>query len=148
METGLQMAAGRPTLYKPEYCDEIVAYFDVEPTREVQKTVFKKDGSIDVVETQEPVPLPTLAGFACKIKVCKDTLNEWSKVHPEFSAAIKKCKVHQERILLANGLDGGYNTAVAIFALKNLADWKDKVQQEVTGDIQTTLNIKFIDPNG
>lgn len=137
-------------MYKPEYCDEIIAYFDVEPFTLVEREIVKKDGSVEVREVKEPVSLPTLAGFAVKLKVCKDTLHEWSRQHKEFSDAVKKAKACQERILVENGINGGYNTVMSIFALKNLADWKDKTEQAITGadggELKTTLTIKFENP--
>jgi len=141
---------GRPTLYDPKYCDDIITYFDIEPFVLVEKEVVKKDGTVELKEVKEPVSLPTLAGFAVKLKVCKDTLNEWSRQHKDFSAAIKKAKACQERILLENGLNGGYDKVMSIFALKNLADWKDRTEQAITGhdggELKTTLTIKFEAP--
>lgn len=121
-------AAGRPTAYKPEYCRQIIEYFAVEPTITRKREVYDKKRQ-EVVEIEEEVPaeLPTLAGFASKLGVHRDTLNQWSRDHEEFSDAIKISKAHQERILAANGLKGMYQPVVSIFALKNLADWHDKV---------------------
>lgn len=56
---------GRPTKYDPGYCAQMVA--------------FCRQGY-------------SLTGFAGSIGVCRDTISEWGKVHPEFSAAIKQAK--------------------------------------------------------
>lgn len=145
-----QRKVGRPTLYDPKYCEEIITYFDIEPFEMVEREIIRKDGSVEIRQVREAASLPTLAGFAVKLKVCKDTLHEWTRQHKEFSDAVKKAKACQERILLENGMNGSYDKAVAIFALKNLADWKDKIQQEVSGpdggELKTTLTIKFENP--
>lgn len=147
MTTKNKSRTGRPTTYDEKYCEEIVTYFDVEPFVSKEIQIVNKDGSVGTKEVKESVSLPTMAGFAVKLGVCRDTLNEWASKHKEFSAAIKKAKACQERILLENGLNGGYDRTVAIFALKNLADWKDKIQQEVSGPdggaIPVSLNITF-----
>ena len=121
---------GRPTLYRPEYCDMLIEYFDIEPTREVTRQIVNKAG--EVVELVQTVPndLPTLAGFCCKIHVHRDTLQEWAKVHPSFSVAIKHAKEHQERILVSNGITGFYDKTFAIFTAKNLISWRDKTEVE------------------
>jgi hypothetical protein len=64
------------------------------------------------------------------IGVCRDTVNEWGRVHPEFSDAIKRHQAKRteylERSLLS--ADQGPRVTARIFALKN-ADpegWKDR----------------------
>lgn len=57
------MLLGRPTTYKPEYCEQVVEYC--------------KDGD-------------SLTAFAADIGCCRDTITEWRKVHPSFSLACKR----------------------------------------------------------
>jgi hypothetical protein len=115
---------GRPTKYKPEFCKKILKYFNI------------KAGDDVVLESGEkkwfPNSLPTLAGFACEIDVCRDTIHEWTRNYPEFSDAIKRAKEHQERILVENGLRGGYAPSFAIFTAKNIVGWKDKSEVDHT----------------
>lgn len=54
------MRLGRPTLYKPEYCQQVIDH-------------MAKGHSF--------------WSFAAEIDVCMDTLSEWCKVHPDFSEA-------------------------------------------------------------
>lgn len=54
------MPAGRPSEYKPEYCERVIE--------------LGKEGNLPVQ-------------MASKIGVTKQTLHEWSRVHPEFSDA-------------------------------------------------------------
>lgn len=56
------MPAGRPTLYKPEYCQMVIDH-------------MAKGNSF--------------WSFAADINVHFDTLSEWTKAHPEFSEAKK-----------------------------------------------------------
>ena len=57
------MPAGRPTKYKPEYCEKLIKHMTEGYSFE---------------------------SFAAIADCCVDTLNEWAKVHPEFSAAKKR----------------------------------------------------------
>ncbi len=107
------MPAGRPTAYDPKYCDEILEYFSIKPYE-------KTDGKTEVAD------LPTFAGFAKTIGVHRDTLNEWTNEHPQFSDAYKKAKEIQEDFLVINGLRSNINTAFGIFVLKNCHNWKEK----------------------
>ena len=112
------MAAGRPTKYKPEYCQAIKDFFNIEPTQII-------DGKTVAID------LPFIQSFSRTIGVSKSTLYKWAEEHEEFSDALKFCKENQERILAANALSGRYNATFAIFTAKNILEWRDR--QEITG---------------
>ena len=113
------MGAGHPTAYRPEYATQLAEFFNIQAS------------DVDDEGKRVAKPLPTLAAFACKIGVHRETLLNWCDKFPEFFDAYKMAKEHQERILVENGLLGGYEKAFAIFTAKNLIDWRDKA--ELTG---------------
>lgn len=97
---------GRPSLYKPEYCERLVTWMS------------------------EGNPFET---FGTEIGVCRDTLYEWATKHPEFSYAKKRA--HDAALkwwmtlgkgLATNKIKG--NSAVWIFTMKNMFHWKDSVE--------------------
>lgn len=101
--------AGRPTLYDPRYCDEMVAFMAL-------------GGS--------------MTAYAAEIDVCRDTISEWVKKHPDFAHAAKrgkaKCAAWWEkraRVIAETGGGPGSGT-MTVFGLKNMApdDWKDSQQ--------------------
>lgn len=158
------MAGGRPTDYKPEYCD--------------QATKLCKLGATDA----------ELAEF---FDVCEATINNWKVAHPEFLESIKKGKtiadmqvaeklydracgavtVHQQAFKLKDTVyengrkvseterieivdlasESPPDTTAGIFWLKNRkADvWRDKQEHEVTGKngqpIAHTIKVVFDD---
>lgn len=124
------MTAGRPSKYDPAFAEQLLAYFDVEAC----EFEIVENSKGDMCRVAKPASLPTLAGFACKIGVHRETLLNWSEVHREFFDALKMAKDHQERILVENGLMGGYDKSFAIFTAKNLIDWRDK------SEVNTNLN--------
>lgn len=124
---------GRPSSYDPKYCEEILKYFDIEPYRVVEITHSDKQGRRWLEYEERANDLPTLAGFAAHIKVNRDTLKEWAKVHPEFSAAYKHAKELQERILVTNALKNLYAQPFAVFTAKNILGWRDKTDTEISG---------------
>jgi hypothetical protein len=124
---------GRPSKYDPALCDAIKDYFNQPPFKEKQTIIRRRDGSEEEKLEKEPVVLPTLERFAAQIGVHRDTLHEWSKVHEDFSDAIKVAKELQKDILMTNGLMGLYNPTFAIFTAKNITDMRDVVNQELTG---------------
>ena len=148
------MPADRPTLYRPEYCERLIAMFNVEAFTNESYTNGNGEEKTRVV----PCKFPTLARFAANIDVDRDTLKEWANktdesgalVHPEFSAAYKKAKDLQEAILVEGGLAGAYETPFAIFTAKNVIGWKDKQDVEHTGPnggpIEHTTTVKYIEP--
>ena len=127
-------AGGRPSTYKPEYCDEIVKYFDIEPHFETPVEKYDKEGNLKETRISfVPSDLPTFAGFASSIGVWSDKLNKWAKKDKKFRQAIKRCKSFQEKILVTNALRGEYSPAFSIFFAKNNLGWKDR-QDITTGD--------------
>ena len=148
------MPAGRPTLYRPEYCERLIAMFNVEAFTNESYTNGNGEEKTRVV----PCKFPTLARFAANIDVDRDTLKEWANktdesgalVHPEFSAAYKKAKDLQEAILVEGGLAGAYETPFAIFTAKNVIGWRENSKMEHVGKdggpIEHTTVVKYIEP--
>lgn len=117
-----KMPAGRPTDYDPSYPESILEYFNIEAGHDIAYET--KEGEQKTMRVA--VDLPTFAGFACKIGTHRATMLDWCKRFPEFEEAYKCCKEHQERILVQNGLKGGYHGGFAIFTAKNVLEWRDK----------------------
>lgn len=124
---------GRPTTYKPEYCQQLLD--------------AARDGY-------------SLTAFAGLVGICYDVVNEWANVHPEFGRAVKNAKALRSiwwqdiaRNLAANGGTGG-QVAMCIFMLKNYAphEFKDRQELDVSGKItlEALLNemdgLKTIEP--
>jgi hypothetical protein len=117
----LEGMAGQPTKYHKKFCEMLLKYFNVDPAKKVKE-------------------FPTLAGFAIRIGVHRDTLHEWSKVHPEFDDVYRRAKDFQERFLVNRGLKGELDTAFGIFTAKNVLGWRDRQPgEEDKINIQITL---------
>lgn len=113
------MPAGRPSLYDPKYCDEVIGFMGQG---------FSK------------------SAFAGHIGVNRDTLQEWEAKHAEFSVATKDGAVARlkflENRLLSEETASPQITAM-IFALKNAmpAEWRDRHEHVGAdgGPIQVTV---------
>lgn len=89
----------------------------------------------------------SLTAFAGTIGVCRDTLHEWTREHPEFSDAVKVAKAKRTFTLetkLLNGEIGPHVTA-AIFALKNAApeEWREKHEIVTTNTTKVEHSIDY-----
>ncbi len=111
---------GAPSKYKPEYCDAIVEFFDIEPYIEIEAS----NGRVDRL----PNKLPTFERFASDIGVVVQTLHNWCSEYPEFLEAHNKASQLQKEILVQNGLIGGYQSNFAIFVANNFTDMQTKQQ--------------------
>lgn len=94
---------GRPSNYKPEYCEMLVQHME-------QVHSFESFGAI--------------------INVCRDTLYEWCRQHPEFSYAKKlgreKCQLGCEKLFKAQAVGKiKGNPASLIFFAKNVTSMRD-----------------------
>jgi len=143
---------GRPTKFKPEYCKQLVEFFSLEPyRREIAEQAKEFFANGDVKKESKKFRLianrlPTLYGFAKKIKVDYTTLWRWAekgededgtpaKDFPElaeFCKAYKEAKELQKEFLISLGLSGAAPPASFIFVAKNVTDMRDKQEVEVT----------------
>ena len=122
---------GRPTKYKPQYCQKIIEYFSVEHfedklvSRVTGKNDYKKE---EFKETANP--LPFITQFARKIGVATSQLFVWEKTYPEFREALTCARELQQEMLVSNAMKGLYQPHFTIFSAKNMIGWKDKTEIE------------------
>jgi hypothetical protein len=128
---------GRPTKYKPEYCQDIVAFFDIEPYNEVIEITTYKDGTTKENKKFIACDLPTFEGFCKKIKIHIDSLYEWQKIYKDFSVSMRQCRALQKSILITNSLKGLYQSNYAIFVTSNLTKFRQK--KDITGNIKKSI---------
>lgn len=105
---------GRPSKYDPSFVDELDNY--LETTGREQQS------------------LPTIQGFAIHLRVDSDTLNNWSKDHPEFFGALKRLKELQAKQLIDDGIYGGnqVNATIVKLMLQNNHGMREKVDTDIT----------------
>ena len=109
---------GRPTKFSPMIYDQVRQYL---------QTCGKENMS-----------LPSIEGLATHLGVISETIREWAKQYPEFSATIKKLAEMQKQQLMDDGMYGGkeVNAAMAIFLLKVNHGMKD-----ITTQTNVQINI-------
>ena len=114
----LKIHAGRPTKYKPSANDELDNYLSTTG--------------------REQMSLPTIQGFSLWLNVNDDTLNEWSKRYPAFSATLERLKKLQAKQLIDDGIYGGkeVNATIVKLLLQNNHGMKERTD--------TTTNDKDI----
>lgn len=115
---------GTPTKYKSEYCDSIIEFF--------------RGGDVEY---------PTFERFADSINVCVDTLQEWKKVHKNFSASYNRAKNIQKAKLIEGGMVGKFNSQFAKFVAINCHGMTEKQELNIGGqdDNKLEVEIKVVD---
>ena len=136
---------GRPTKYRKSFCKQIIKFFTVDPTTEIEVKYKNRKGEEWSKSYDTPNPLVFLSNFAAKIGVCHETLHEWCKVHPEFSVAYARAKELQKQHLIHCGLLGLFNSHFAIFTGKNIAGMVDKQELELGGKDGKPIPVTVID---
>jgi len=106
------MATGRPTDYSKEILIKTREYLDLceDSIIEYHKTRGDKSDTYDRIVK---VKLPSIEGLAFHLKINRDTIYEWCKVHKEFSDIIEELKAKQAEELINKGLSGDYNPTIA-----------------------------------
>lgn len=105
---------GRPSKYDPAFCDLAIEWMSQGYS---------------------------IAGFAGKIGVSRESVYKWAKEHPEFSDALTAARAasaawwEERSVELASGKEGAGNPTMIVFGLKNrVADeWRDSNRTEITG---------------
>lgn len=126
------MPAGRPTLYRPEYCEKVIE--------------LGKEGNSRVQ-------------IAAELGVAKSTLQEWEKEFPEFSVAITRAMTFSQAWWETKGKECLVMPAGATFqssvwsrsmAARFPDDWRENSKMEHVGKdggpIEHTTTVKYIDP--
>jgi len=111
-----RVANGRPTKYRPEYCEQVIAVAD--------------EGL-------------SLTAFAGKIRVARSTINVWMEQFPEFGEAVEVHKAVRMLYLESTLLKGESSPKVTacIFALKNASDeWREKVDHAHSGAVNVNIS--------
>ncbi|UOG66436.1 DNA-packaging protein [Candidatus Nanosynbacter sp. HMT-352] len=121
-----QPEPGQPTKYKPEYCQQLIDYFSIEPLDIVQDTEIKDPDGSKRISRRLPQRFPCFEGFARKIGVHRNTLKNWCAEHPEFAEAYDTAKDLQREFLVDIGLSGAASASFAIFTMKNVCGWRDE----------------------
>lgn len=134
--------AGAPTKYNPEYCNELIAFFDIEPYEEREIPHMGSKGEFKWMDYKRmPNRLPTVRNFCKKIKVDYTTFYEWVKVHKEFSHALSQAEDIRKWFVIENGLNELYNPVFAKFTAINITDMKDKTDVGIQGDMNVSVKI-------
>ena len=123
---------GRPTKYKKEYCEKIVEYFDVPYFVEKEVTKATSSGVIYKIKKEVPNRIPLFEGFARSIGVDTDTVVNWTRDHEDFFGAYKTAKGLQKEMLVYLAVNGHLAQSYAIFLTKNITDFTDRVETDVT----------------
>ena len=124
---------GRPPDYKPEFCDEIIEFFNVkEPWEDVEVVHTNKKGETWTTTQRRAKKLPTLNDFGRKVGVNYQTVWQWTQDHKEFSDAVTHAEELRKDFLIQNGLAGHYPPQSFKFVAVNLTDMRDS--KDITTD--------------
>ncbi len=124
---------GRPTKFKPEYCQKMIEFFNVPTFIQSKKTFTTKNGTV----IEEPVKvlnlLPTFERFAENLEVTVGTMLQWKKQSRAFSQAYTRAEQMQKDWLVQGGVSGIANPIFTKFCAINMTDMRDKTEVNVEG---------------
>lgn len=116
----------QPGEYRPEYCEQMIAFFDRDKYTTITETYSWRNGSVEERSKKVPNVPPEFSEFARTIGVTSATLKKWARQHPEFREAYETCKEIYEEFLVHHGLLGNYGAIFGKFVAVNRTKMKDK----------------------
>lgn len=127
------MTVGRPSKYTQEIIDAARGYLEN----------FEEVGDA----------IPSLAGLGVELKLNRSTIHAWDKDEgkEEFSNILEEIRQTQERILIAKGLRGEFNSNIVKLALGKHG-YHDKVDNTQAGpggkpiQTETHYRVSFVEP--
>ena len=144
--TSKRAKAGQPTKYKPEFCQAIIEYFDVEPW-ETPKIEYYEHGKVVRIEEgkRQYRIMPSLLRFAKSIKVCYATIYNWvdpkhASFQPKFLDAYNTALEIRKEWLINVGLSGLAPANSFKFVAVNLTDMRDKQDVEHSGGVNVIID--------
>lgn len=131
---------GRPTKYKVGYCRKIIEFFTVElyTTRVKSRTTTKTGNVTEHLELLGNPP-PWFGDFAYSIGTDQNTVCKWTKQHDDFRRAYARAKELQYAHINNLANIGVFNSQYAQFTMKNISDWRDKKDLELSGKVDAQL---------
>ena len=135
---------GRPSKYKPEYCQQLVEFMSREPYREVQDVFTDKNGNERISSRLVANDPPFITAFARKIDVETSTMYDWGKEHADFHSALICARELQTEFIATNGMNGLFNSQFTKFAAVNMTDWRDKQEIEHSGNVSLSSRMQSL----
>jgi len=120
------------------------------PTKYIPEVIFGKVENYFKMCGREQTELPTVEGFADYLGVNDDTIVEWGKKYPAFSATIKKVMSKQKQQLMNDGMYGGkeVNPGMAIFLLKVNHKMNERPSSLTQVNVGGDMKLEFVDQEG
>lgn len=131
MNAKTPLKRGRPTKYKPEYCEKLIKFFD-RPLY-ITVTVQKMSASGAVMDLEERIAndIPTLEGFAVReLGVPPARLSVWANEFEDFHKAMQTAKGIQKEFLFTHNMSGKYNASFSKFFAINCLGMKETTHVE------------------
>jgi hypothetical protein len=108
----LMAEVGRPTDYTEDTPTKAQEYLD-SCVDEYKQVVIGESEKFTSFKEKTIVRLPSIEGLARFLKISKDTIYEWEKIHPLFSDVLHALRSEQAQRLIDMGLSGDYNPVIA-----------------------------------
>lgn len=141
---------GQPTKYKPEHCQALIDFFDVEPW-ETEEIPHYKNGELAWMDKKRVYRrLPSLLRFAKSINVCYRTVYDWAdSKHGSYQAAFLQALTHarliRKEMLIDLGLSGSVPPNSFKFVAVNMTDMRDKQEHELGGKDGAPIPVSIVD---
>lgn len=127
---------GRPTKYRPEFCQILIDFFDIEPYDKIELPHYQSDGKTIKWKDYKLIParMPSLLKFAKSINVDYKTIYNWvdkghNSFQEEFFQAFTFAKEIRKYWLIDLGLSGLTPPLSYKFTAINVTDMRDKVEE-------------------
>ena len=117
-----------------------------QPTKYNKSVLAAANKYIDEYKTEYQHAIPSIAGLAVVLKVCRKTLYNWAdnEKNKEFLYTLSRLATSQEFELLNSGLKGEFSPTITKLVLSNNHSYSEKAEapQEEAPPIDIHFHVK------
>ena len=127
----------------PEYNDTIprklIQFISQDLFHFEEDSYINKKGELRTKNIKIPNQLKFIESFCYSINISMETFLKWTNEYPELKLSYNRAREIQLEHIVNNTLLNLYPSQFSNFVLKNISEWRDKKDIELSGNVDSKI---------
>ena len=128
---------------KNEYSDSIprklIQFISQDLFHLEEESYINKKGELRSKQVKIPNPMKFIESFCYSINISLETFMVWVNKYPELKVSYHRAREIQLEHIVNNTLLNLYPSQFSNFVLKNISEWRDKKDIELSGNVDSKI---------